>query len=73
MSWFAREVKGEDLRSSAYKCAWVQTPQPAFAFIIVNTMFFHNSERSSTVFSIIYFLESKFSIQYLFNLVWWRG
>lgn len=28
-SWFAREVKGEDLRSSAHKCAWVRTPQPA--------------------------------------------
>ena len=24
--WFAREVKGEDLRSSAHKCAWVRTP-----------------------------------------------
>jgi hypothetical protein len=28
-SWFARVVKGGDLRSSALKCAWVRTPQPA--------------------------------------------
>jgi hypothetical protein len=31
-SWFARVVKGEDLRSSALKCAWVRTPQPAMTF-----------------------------------------
>ena len=32
-SWFARVVKGEDLRSSALQCAWVRTPQPAFFYI----------------------------------------
>ena len=30
-SWFARVVKGGDLRSLALKCAWVQTPQPTYS------------------------------------------
>ena len=30
-SWFARVVKGGDLRSPALKCAWVQTPQPTYS------------------------------------------
>ena len=32
-SWFARVVKGEDLRSSVHKHAWVRTPQPAVDII----------------------------------------
>ena len=40
ISWFAREVKGEDLRSSAHKCAWVRTPQPALWFHFFYYYFF---------------------------------
>ena len=47
-SRFARVVKGEDLSSSAHKCAWVQTPQPA-SFFFVSVHYMSNEKESAKI------------------------
>ena len=56
-SWFARVVKGGDLRSPALKCAWVQTPQPTYwLYSLVNVLNFGVKPQNQIVNYIHYYI-----------------